>query len=205
MAELLGMGNDLLESSIKTATHAIIYSEGEVRDKILEKLRKSITLYCELEEKIKHMQQFSQRYSETAIEDEDEMKRVLEEFSQNANDDEIDIASNKNIKHFNQQVTAIIGTIGGSDNNDDNEDEDDDLLVTQDEINVICPITKARMTEPMKNIHCGHIYDKNSVAAMIGYNKKTKCPIVGCSNQQYLSMDDLQPDMVTRAVLEKTK
>ncbi|KAF7989402.1 hypothetical protein HCN44_008076 [Aphidius gifuensis] len=200
MAELLAMGNDLLESCLKTATHAIVYSEGEVRDKTLEKLRKSVTLYCEFEEKMKNMQQFSQKYSNTAIENEDEMNKIIGEFTETANNSQVDLASNKHIKHFNQQVTAIIGSPSNKDNSDES---DDDLVLTQDEVNVVCPITKARMTEPMRNVRCGHVYDKIGVETMIGYNKRTKCPIVGCGNDEFLTMDDLQPDMVTRAVLDR--
>ena len=54
------------------------------------------------------------------------------------------------------------------------ESHDDDLQFTQDIVNVIDPFTKQRMTDPMKNKTCGHVYDRESVNAMLKVNSKTR-------------------------------
>lgn len=46
--------------------------------------------------------------------------------------------------------------------------------MTQDEINVIDPFTKKRMTDPVKNKACGHVYDRESAMAVLKMNEKTR-------------------------------
>ena len=52
--------------------------------------------------------------------------------------------------------------------------DDDDIEMTQDDINVIDPFTKRRMTDPMKNKVCGHVYDRESVISVLKMNKNTR-------------------------------
>jgi len=44
---------------------------------------------------------------------------------------------------------------------------DDDLAMTQPEINTKCPVTKKDMTRPVRNKHCGHIYDYDGAREII--------------------------------------
>lgn len=60
-------------------------------------------------------------------------------------------------------------------NNELEEDTDEDLRLTGQDINVIDPISKTRMTHPVKNTVCGHVYDKESLIAMLRKNKNTRC------------------------------
>lgn len=53
-------------------------------------------------------------------------------------------------------------------------DDDDDMVVGQAPLNVICPITKQRMTDPVKNNICKHIYEKKTTLDMIKMNRETK-------------------------------
>jgi len=46
--------------------------------------------------------------------------------------------------------------------------------LTGSEINVIDPISKTRMTDPVKNAVCGHVYDRESLIAMLEKNKNTR-------------------------------
>lgn len=41
-------------------------------------------------------------------------------------------------------------------------------------INVIDPISKMRIKDPIKNIICGHTYDRENVMALLKVNKKTR-------------------------------
>lgn len=54
------------------------------------------------------------------------------------------------------------------------DDTDADLRLTGSEINVIDPISKTRMTDPVRNAVCGHVYDKESLVAMLQKNKNTR-------------------------------
>lgn len=54
------------------------------------------------------------------------------------------------------------------------DDTDTDLRLTGTDINVIDPISKMRMTDPVRNAICGHIYDRESLMAMLQKNNKTR-------------------------------
>lgn len=49
-----------------------------------------------------------------------------------------------------------------------------DLQLMGTDINVIDPITKTRMTNPVRNAMCGHVYDKESLIALLRKNNKTR-------------------------------
>lgn len=51
---------------------------------------------------------------------------------------------------------------------------DDDIEMTQDTINVIDAFSKKRMTDPVKNKACGHIYDRETVNSVLTMNKNTR-------------------------------
>lgn len=55
-------------------------------------------------------------------------------------------------------------------NNGDVEDEDDEPIASEVESIPIDPITKKKIRVPVKNVKCGHIYDKDSIAS---YMKST--------------------------------
>jgi len=44
---------------------------------------------------------------------------------------------------------------------------DDDLAMTQAEVNTKCPVTKKEMTRPVRNKHCGHVYDYDGARELI--------------------------------------
>lgn len=41
-------------------------------------------------------------------------------------------------------------------------------------INVIDPISKKRIVDPVKNTICGHTYDRDSITGILKMNKKTR-------------------------------
>lgn len=55
------------------------------------------------------------------------------------------------------------------------DDADAELRLTGADINVIDPISKLRMTDPVRNAVCGHVYDRESLTAMLSKNKNTRC------------------------------
>lgn len=48
----------------------------------------------------------------------------------------------------------------------------EDLVATQYSHSLIDPISKKRMTSPVRNKLCGHVYDRNSVTSMISAKHK---------------------------------
>ena len=52
--------------------------------------------------------------------------------------------------------------------------------MTQVEINTVCSISRKEIVKPVKNILCGHKYDKHSIEALLKQNPICRCPLVGC-------------------------
>lgn len=47
------------------------------------------------------------------------------------------------------------------------DSDEGELVATQVGFNFIDPISKKRMTDPVRNKHCRHVYDRTSVTSMI--------------------------------------
>lgn len=71
------------------------------------------------------------------------------------------------------------------------------------------PITKLRITDPVKNALCGHVYNKSSIIEYIRdcVQRRTyrQCPQPGCSNKRNIEERDLIafPEFFEHAVLER--
>ncbi|RZF36918.1 hypothetical protein LSTR_LSTR004606 [Laodelphax striatellus] len=81
--------------------------------------------------------------------------------------------------------------------------EDTDLLETQCTINLIDPISKSRMKDPVKNVICNHTYDRYSIAEIMKRKSATgiRCPYQGCNNRELFKLQDLVPDEITKQAL----
>uniref|UniRef100_A0A0P4VUE0 E3 SUMO-protein ligase NSE2 n=1 Tax=Scylla olivacea TaxID=85551 RepID=A0A0P4VUE0_SCYOL len=70
---------------------------------------------------------------------------------------------------------------------------DGDLVATEFTSTFIDPISKKRMTDPVRNKICNHIYDRSSITTMISRSKHTfKCPAIGCGNRNPMKLSDLK-------------
>lgn len=83
------------------------------------------------------------------------------------------------------------------------EGQDDDIVMTQAAVSTQDPITKLTMTDPVKNLLCGHVYERNSILELVRKNKSTKCPIAGCPNNKPVTPADLIDDSEMKMMLEK--
>jgi len=85
-----------------------------------------------------------------------------------------------------EQLESLKSTLLG-------ETEDDDVALTQAEVNIRCPYTGMDMTDPVRNKHCGHVYDREGILGHIKAKKdKAKCPVGGCGNQKPLKPDHME-------------
>ena len=83
--------------------------------------------------------------------------------------------------------------------------DDEDIAMTQTEINTICPISKVEMKKPVKNLACGHVYDKTSIEAILRQRSASVCPVVGCPVRRPVRRDQLQEDKATKRAIAKKK
>ncbi|XP_071958663.1 E3 SUMO-protein ligase NSE2-like [Antedon mediterranea] len=83
-------------------------------------------------------------------------------------------------------------------------EDSQEFVMTQMEISLKCPITQSEMTEPMKNKHCGHSYEKAAISNYIRTSRrKVMCPVCGCGNQNPLKMEDLNEDKELRLMIQR--
>ena len=81
------------------------------------------------------------------------------------------------------------------------ESGDDELEMTQVERNTVCPISRKEMVKPVKNILCGHVYDKHSMECLLKQNPICRCPVVGCPSKRAVVRSNLQEDKETKMAI----
>ncbi|XP_045113452.1 E3 SUMO-protein ligase NSE2-like [Portunus trituberculatus] len=89
-----------------------------------------------------------------------------------------------------------------------NPDPDGDLIATQYSSTFLDPISKKRMTDPVRNKICDHVYDRGTITVMIAKSKqKLKCPIIGCANRKPIKLSDLKeaPDVKRQLALQEKR
>lgn len=115
-------------------------------------------------------------------------------------------------KEFNGKVMEILDPegLGGRDGGDAAAaDSDDEMLVTQEETNINCPITRKPFANPMKNKKCNHTYDQEGVEMIFAQRGSHgfKCPFPSCTNRAVIERSDLEVDrrMIRIMKARKTK
>ena len=83
--------------------------------------------------------------------------------------------------------------------------ENDELEMTQLEINTMCPISRKEMVKPVKNMICGHVYDKHSIYSLLQQNPMCRCPMVGCPSKRAVEKRNLVEDKETKEAINNKK
>lgn len=78
----------------------------------------------------------------------------------------------------------------------------DDIIIESD-LCSIDPLTKRPIQEPVKNIICGHYYEKTAIMQIINRTKYTKCPVAGCGNHNKISTKHLFEDKAFKLRLQQ--
>lgn len=80
-------------------------------------------------------------------------------------------------------------------------DESQDLAIVDTLMATRDPFTKCRLREPLVNTNCQHVYERETIYELLDRNKKVRCPVVGCRNQQYITRNHLFDDINVREQL----
>lgn len=64
-----------------------------------------------------------------------------------------------------------------------------EIIVHNIAIGTLDPYTKQKITKPVRNKVCTHIYDQESVDLMFNGKFFVSCPYIGCSNKHFTKKD----------------
>lgn len=81
----------------------------------------------------------------------------------------------------------------------------DDIQMEQNVLEMIDPLNKQLIEDPVRNIICNHVYEKKSILEAIKVNRAIKCPYLGCGNKQPVKENHLKKDEVLRRNIEEAR
>ncbi|KZC05882.1 PREDICTED: E3 SUMO-protein ligase NSE2-like [Dufourea novaeangliae] len=191
---------ELYDCYTKTAANIISYYGGNERKEILKELRDIVQNNCFQDDKLKSVENTKNRllnlYEDEGAET--DIDSIIQEYKDAISEINTDVSKDNKLLEFDKHVEALLDKEGNEE-----DDTDTEIQLTGGYINVIDPISKKRIVDPVKNNLCGHTYDNESITQLLKINKKTRCPVVGCKSTEFVKLDHLRADIVTKAYLEK--
>ncbi|XP_076659843.1 E3 SUMO-protein ligase NSE2 [Halictus rubicundus] len=190
---------ELHDCYTQTAANIISYfGEQEVKDKLKE-LRDIVQNHCILDKKLKSVEEIKDRLLNLYDDDECNIETIIQEYKNAISEINTNTSTNNNrLVVFDRHVEALLG-----DTEDNEDDKDTEMQLTGGYINVIDPISKKRIVDPVKNTVCGHTYDNETITEILKLNKKTRCPVIGCKSTEFVKRENLRVDIVTKTYLER--
>lgn len=86
----------------------------------------------------------------------------------------------------------------------DNEEGDDDIVITNRQESMICPLTKKIMTDPLISRRCEHSYSSVIKDYIRESNeRRIECPVAGCVH--FVTMGDLRPNKLLARKIRRKK
>ncbi|XP_012223813.1 E3 SUMO-protein ligase NSE2-like [Linepithema humile] len=205
MLDSTQMMQELDDCFVRTAVNiAKYYVDKEEKEKTLTQLRNTLKENCIEIEKMRMAEEIKERLEHVSeLEPDRKVEDITKEYNKAISEIKIDPSKDNRLLEFDRQIEGISQSNGIIANSTVVDDSDADLHLTSHYINVIDPISKMRMTNPVKNAVCGHIYDKESLTAMLKKNKNTRCPVMGCTSTAYIDLSQCRIDVMTKMYLEK--
>lgn len=106
-------------------------------------------------------------------------------------------------KSFKQQLMQIAQSYSDEASGSNTTHLETDDFIMEGEINVFDPLTKQRMTNPVRNTLCNHHYEKSSILEAINISAGLRCPVAGCGNKQAVKQQHLVEDKVFKIRLQE--
>ncbi|XP_053993523.1 E3 SUMO-protein ligase NSE2-like isoform X1 [Hylaeus volcanicus] len=197
MAQSQQTVEELYDCYTKTAANIISYYEGNEQKSMLNKLREIVKKNCIQDKKLKSVEGTKNQLM-SLYNDNDDIESIIREHKKAMSEINIDMLNEEKLLEFDRQVEALLDK-----EHTEGDDDGTELQLTGGYINVIDPITKNRIVDPVKNTVCGHTYDRQSITELLKMNKNTRCPVVGCKSTDFVTLANLRSDVVTKTYLEK--
>nr|KAF7415762.1 hypothetical protein H0235_012354 [Vespula pensylvanica] len=195
MTQSKEVAEELYECYTKTATNIVLYFQD--KEKIIDDLKDVVQKNCEIDIKLSMIQEIKEdilnQYNDSNI-TEKSIQKIIKDYEKAVSKMNINISTNERLLEFNKQLETLLNADVNK-NQDSERSNNDEELQLSGSINVIDPISKMRIKDPIKNIICGHTYDRENVMAL--------CPMVGCKNKEYIDIANLQTDVVMKVYLQR--
>ncbi|KAK3745301.1 hypothetical protein RRG08_014449 [Elysia crispata] len=196
----------LMSETLEVAQDVANYCKD---DKELMKETQDIMLtFIDMEDDIKHYKtalNHVKKTCRTVQDDSEEDEKLTATFTQKLNELKSTNSNDEN-RHLNhpkyeelrslfedrgsieeQLATLRLAMIGNT------EDSQGELAMTDVNINTRCPYTGCTMQDPVRNILCGHVYDRTGILTYIKQkSSRAKCPVGGCGNTEPIQESHLE-------------
>lgn len=102
----------------------------------------------------------------------------------------------KRVSDFANDLEDLLYQYGAKEMQNMNQTMTVDGMEIDEVISTVDPISKGQIHNPVRNKHCNHIYDKDTITQAIhcSESKRVRCPQVGCSNKKSVEVSDLVED-----------
>lgn len=169
----------------------------------MDKFKDTFAQVCTLPERSKEDFRMVDQFECTSIDDFDkEFKKTLKE-AQPALGDPKDSERYKNYANELEKMAFETNntTAGPSLLNlaDDMQVEEQNVL------EMIDPVSKRQIINPVRNKICNHVYEEETVKGAIKMNSRVKCPYLGCGNKKPMTINDLVKDDELRLKIDTAR
>lgn len=180
--------------------------ENRNESKRLDELEAVMRAYVEMERRIKIHIHVLEELKSSPNQLKNEQLSLLEPFTKKVNErnnleERLPFKEHAKYREFRQKIWSIHHPSEALP-----EDGEEELIVVQPrEENLICPITKKTLENPMRNQNCGHVYSKEAIFQYLRSRKHSRhgdisCPVAGCRaivSQRTLDLDsDLERQLL---------
>ncbi|KAK7871756.1 hypothetical protein R5R35_014023 [Gryllus longicercus] len=167
------------------------FDEAERNEK-LDNLRESMKTFCQIDinfnKYVKCENELEKRRTPEDFETNKSFNELLEEYSKK----KVNVEHHEMYLKLEEKIRLLRGEL------------EDGVEVSRATPNIICPVSKQIMSNPMTNKLCGHIYDYSSVIELLKLSKKgIRCPVPGCVKALRFSAKDLEPNNAVKKYISQ--
>ncbi|KAE8750382.1 hypothetical protein FOCC_FOCC002941 [Frankliniella occidentalis] len=107
------------------------------------------------------------------------------------------VKDHEKLKDYTKKVKRLINVADGT-------GDDDDLMVTEESENLLDPLSKTELVDPVISIKCRHRFSRKTIMEHLTHGRHgSQCPYVGCKAK--LTPDDLEDDLIAAQIVKRSQ
>ncbi|CAG0888408.1 unnamed protein product [Darwinula stevensoni] len=200
--------NEILDSAITSLNPVITYLEGDERNKAVKNLQSAMKHAITSEQNLKtHVTVIKSLQAELKNDPSIDIPKRYNSMMKSVGRKVPKLKEHGKMTNFDEALKSLLRdrqeVVQESLNAEEGSDEE--IVMTQSEMPSIDPFSGLTMTDPVRNIICSHIYDRSSVIDVLKRNPQVRCPIPGCGNKKFITLESVVPDNQVKKHLQKMK